>query len=157
MRSHASRRARAASSKDLVAAIRQHPNLAERLDLIVSVDTVGLPTAVAILVRMPEIGRVTREQAAALVKLAPYDDDSGDHLGVRHIEGGRERLRKSLYNAALAGVFHWNPQLIAIYRRLRTAGKPHKVALIACARKLLIYVNTVVARGTPWTAKLTPA
>ena len=142
--------------KELVAAIRQHRDLAERLDLIVSVDTVGLSTAVAILVRMPEIGRVTREQAAALVGLAPYDDDSGDQIGVRHIDGGRERLRKSLYNAALPGAFRWNPQLSAIYKRLTAAGKPHKVALIACARKLLIYVNTVVARGTPWTAKPSP-
>jgi transposase len=142
--------------KDLVAAIRQHRDLAQRLDLIVSVDTVGLPTAVAILVRMPEIGRITREQAVALVGLAPYDDDSGDQIGVRHIDGGRERLRKSIYNAALPGAFRWNPQLIAIYKRLTAAGKPHKVALVACARKLLIYVNTVVARGTPWTAKPTP-
>src|SRR3954468_11154385 len=117
--------------KDLVAVIRQHRDLAERLDLIASVDTVGLPTAVAILARMPEIGRVTREQAAALVGLAPYDDDSGDQIGVRHIDGGGERLRKSLYNAALAGAFHWNAPLIAIYKRLIAAGKPHKVALIA--------------------------
>ena len=62
-------------------------------------------------------------------------------------------MRKSLYTAALAAAFHWNPQLIAIYRRLIAAGKPHKVALIACARKLLIFVNTVVARGAPWTER----
>ena len=139
--------------KQLVAAIRQYPDLAERLELIASVDGVGLRTAVAILVRMPEIGRVTREQAAALVGLAPYDDDSGDQVGVRHIAGGRERLRKSLYSATLAAAFHWNAQLIAIYERLIAAGKSHKVALVACARKLLIFVNTVVARGTPWTPK----
>lgn len=137
--------------KALVAKIRQHRDLAERLDLIASIDGLGLRTAVAILVRMPEIGRVTREQAAALVGLAPYDDDSGDQVGVRHIDGGRERLRKSLYAAALAAAFHWNPQLNAIYRRLTASGKPHKVALVACARKLIIYANTVVERGTPWT------
>jgi transposase len=136
--------------KALVAAIRQHHDLARRLDLIASVDGVGLRTAVAILARMPEIGRITREQAAALVGLAPYDDDSGDQIGVRHIDGGRQRLRKSLYTAALAAAFHWNTQLIALYRRLTAAGKPHKVALVACARKLIIYVNTAVARGTPW-------
>ena len=82
-----------AELKELVAAIRQHRDLAERLDLIESVDGVGLKTAVAILVRMPEIGRVTREQAAALAGLAPYDDDSGERVGGRHIAGGRERLR----------------------------------------------------------------
>ena len=66
--------------KALAAAIRQHGDLAERLNLIESVDGVGLKTAVAILVRMPEIGRLTREQAAALAGLAPYDDDSATHL-----------------------------------------------------------------------------
>ena len=136
--------------KTLVAAIRQHCDLAERLDLILSIDGVGPRTAVAILVRMPEIGRITREQAASLAGLAPFDDDSADRVGTRHIEGGRERLRRSLYAAALPAAMHWNPQLIAFYRRLIAAGKPHKVALVACARKLLIFVNTVVERGTPW-------
>jgi len=136
--------------KQLVAAIREHRDLADRLDLIASVDGVGLRTAVAILVRMPEIGRITREQVAALVGVAPYDADSGGHVGLRHIEGGRERLRESLYAAALPAAFHWNPELIGIYKRLSAAGKPHKLALIACARKLIIFVNTVVARGTPW-------
>jgi transposase len=139
--------------KTLVSAIRQHQDLATRLDLIESVDGVGLRTAVAILVRMPEIGRLTRERAAALAGFAPYDDDSGDHVGVRHIAGGRKRLRRSLYAAALPAAHRWNPQLIALYRRLRAKGKVHKVALVACARKLLIYVNTVVERGTPWVAK----
>jgi transposase len=139
-----------AELKALVAAIRQYPDLAERLELIHSVGGAGLPTAVAILVRMPEIGQLTREQAAALAGLAPYDDDSGDQVGARHIDGGRERLRRALYMAALPASFRWNPQLIALYQRLRAAGKEHKRALIACARKLLIFVNTVVARGTPW-------
>jgi transposase len=136
--------------KALVAAIRHHPDLAQKLDLIASVDGIGAPTAVAILVRMPEIGRVSREQAAALVGLAPYDDDSGERHGHRHIDGGRERLRKALYNATLPAAYRWNAQLIAIKDRLLAAGKAHKVMLIACARKLLIFVNTVVARGTPW-------
>ena len=143
--------------KALVAAIRRYKDLAERLDLIASVEAVGLPTAVAILVRMPEIGRLTREQAAALAGLAPYDDDSGEHADARHIDGGRERLRKALYCAALPGAFRWNPQLMALYKRLTAKGKLHKVALIACARKLLIFVNTVVERGTPWTPKTGPA
>ena len=134
----------------LVVAIRRHRDLAERLDLIASVDGIGERTAVAILVRMPEIGTLTREQVAALAGLAPYDDDSGDRVGARHIEGGRERLRKSLYAAALSASFRWNPQLVAMYRRLIANGKEHKVALIACARKLLIYANMVVSRGTPW-------
>jgi transposase len=136
--------------KELFAAIRRHCDLAEKLDLIASVDGLGLRTAAAILVRMPEIGRLSREQVAALAGLAPYDDDSGDQVGARHIDGGRKRLRASLYAAALAAAFHWNAALKTIYRRLIAAGKPHKVALIACARKLLIYANAVVARGAPW-------
>ena len=139
--------------KRLVAAIRQHADLGARLDLINSVAGIGLPTAVAILVRMPEIGRISREQAAALAGLAPYDEDSGDFIGARHIEGGRERLRGALYCAALPASLRWNPQLIALYRRLTAAGKEHKRALIACARKLLIFANAVVARGTPWIAQ----
>jgi transposase len=136
--------------KALVEAIREHRDLAERLDLICSVSGAGLPTAVAILVRMPEIGKITREQAAALAGLAPYDDDSGERVGGRHIAGGRERLRRALYSAALPASMRWNPQLIALYKRLIAAGKEHKRALVACARKLLIFVNTVVARGMPW-------
>jgi transposase len=142
-----------AEFKALVAAIREHRDLATRLDLIHSVGGSGLPTAVAILIRMPEIGRVTREQAAALAGLAPYDDDSGDQVGVRHIDGGRERLRRALYTAALPASFRWNPQLMALYNRLIAAGKGHKRALIACARKLLVIINAVVARGTPWLAE----
>jgi transposase len=139
-----------AELKRLVAAIRQHDDLAQRLDLIASVDGVGLPTAVAILVRLPEIGRLSREEIAALAGLAPYDDDSGERRGDRHIAGGRERLRKTLYNATLAAAFHWNGQLIAFKDRLIAAGKLHKVMRVACARKLLIFINAVVARGTPW-------
>lgn len=139
-----------AGLKALVAAIRKHPDLARRLALINSVAGIGLPTAVAILVRLPEIGRITREQAVALAGLAPYDDDSGEQVGVRHIEGGRKRLRRALYTASLAASFRWNRQLIQLYQRLTAAGKQHKRALVACARKMLIFANTVVARGTPW-------
>jgi len=134
----------------LAAAIRQHPDLAQRLDLLCSIDGIGLPTALAILVRLPEIGRVSREEAAALAGLAPWDDESGERQGQRHIAGGRERLRRALYTAAFAASFHWNDQLKRRYRQLIAAGKAHKLALVACARKLLIYANAVVARGTPW-------
>ena len=139
--------------KDLVAAIRQHPDLAERLDLVASVDGIALRTATAIVVRMPEIGTLNRGQAVALSGLAPYDDDSGDHVGARHIAGGRERLRNNLYAAAWVASLRWNPELTALYKRLRARGKEHKVAVVACARKLLIYANAVVVRGTPWQSR----
>ncbi len=99
---------------------------------------------------MPELGQISREKAAALAGLAPFDDDSGKHKGQRHIAGGRGRLRRSLFVAALPAAFRWNDALGVLYRRLIAAGKPHNLALVACARKLLIYANTVVQRGTPW-------
>jgi transposase len=139
--------------KRLLAAIREHGDLAELLDLMVSVEGVAIKTAVSVLVRMPEIGSLSREKAAALVGLAPYDDDSGKRTGERHIAGGRERLRTALYAAALPAAFKWNPTLIALYRRLTANGKPHKKALVACARKLIVFLNTVVARRTPWIPK----
>ena len=130
--------------------IRQYDDLARRLDLIASVAGVGMKTAILILVRMPEIGRLSREEAAALVGVAPYDDDSGSRHGERHIRGGRKRVRAGVYAAALPASLRHNPLLKALYWRLRDAGKIHKVALVACARKLVIFINAVVARGTPW-------
>jgi transposase len=130
--------------------IRRHDDLARRLDLIESVAGIGMKTAILILVRMPEIGRVSREEATALAGLAPYDDDSGSRHGERHIRGGRKRLRAGVYAAALPASLRHNPLLKALYQRLRAAGKTHKVALVACARKLVIFANAVVARGTPW-------
>ena len=143
-------RRKKAELQTLAAAIREHEDLGKRLDLILSVDGIGLITAIAILVRLPEIGTVTREKIAALVGVAPYDNESSEQVRERHIRGGRGRLRKSLFCAALPASFRWNKQLIELYRRLRAAGKTHKVALIACVRKLLIFANTVVERGTPW-------
>ncbi|OKO66852.1 IS110 family transposase [Bradyrhizobium sp. NAS96.2] len=147
----ANRKAQARSAREtLREAMRAHVDLAAKLDLIVSVQGIAEKSAIAVLVRMPEIGTLSREQVAALAGLAPYDDDSGTRTGPRHIMGGRTRLRTSLYAAAFAATFHWNPHLKAFYARLRGNGKTHKMALVACARKLLIFINTVVARGTPW-------
>jgi transposase len=139
--------------KRMVAALRAHDDLARRLELVLSVPSIGERTAIALIIRMPELGRVSREQAAALAGLAPFDDDSGKHNGERHIAGGRRRLRRSLFAAALPAAFHWNKALIELYARLTKRGKAHNEALIACARKLLIYANTVVQRGTPWTER----
>ena len=140
-----------AQIRHLARQLRSHHDLAVRLDLVLSVPGIGERTAIALLIRMPELGRVSREEAAALAGLAPFDHDSGQYKGQRHIAGGRARLRHSLFAAALPAAFHWNKALIALYQRLTAAGKAHNAALIACARKLLIYANTVVQRGTPWT------
>ncbi len=144
---------RAAEIRLLLTELRRHKDLAHRLALIESVPGIGIRTALAVLIRMPEIGKLSREQIAALAGLAPFDQDSGTHHGRRRIAGGRKRLRKSLYAAALPAAFRWNPALIDLYRRLINDKKTHKAALIACARKLLIFANAVVARGTPWIKK----
>jgi transposase len=141
---------RAVEMLRIVKALRAHADLARRFHLVLSVPGIGERTAIAIIVRMPELGRISREEAAALAGLAPFDHDSGVFKGQRHIAGGRGRLRRSLFAAALPAAFRWNKALIELYARLIARGKVHKVALIACARKLLIYANTVVQRGTPW-------
>ena len=133
----------------LAEVLRAHADLARRLALVMSVPGIGERTALTLIIRMPELGRVSREEAAALAGLAPFDDNSGQHRGQRHIAGGRGRVRRALF-AALPAAFHWNPALIALYDRLKAKGKAHKAALTACARKLLIYANAVVQRGTPW-------
>jgi len=134
----------------LIAALRGHTDLAQRFDLVLSIPAIGERTAVSLVVRMPELGQVRREEAAAIAGLAPFVHQSGKHQGETHIGGGRARLRRALYMPAMVGAFRWNPSLKALYARLTARGKPAKSALIACARKLLTMANAVVARGTPW-------
>jgi transposase len=144
-------KARKAAQTRLIAKhLRAHNDLAKRLDLVLSIPGIGERTALALIIRMPELGQISREEAAALAGLAPFDDDSGKYKGQRHIAGGRGRLRRSLFAASLPAAFRWNKALIDLYGRLIAKGKAHNAALIACARKLLIYANTVVQRGTPW-------
>ena len=135
--------------KGLIADLRTHPDFAERLDLLLTIPGIGAPTAVHLVVQMPELGRLSREEAAALAGLAPFDDDTGQHSGERHIMGGRARVRTALYAAALpasfAGTRPSSPAHPAAGERPR-----HKQALVACARKLLVYANAVLARGTAW-------
>jgi transposase len=139
--------------RDIAKQLRAHRDLAARLDLVLSIPGIGERTALALLIRMPELGRISREEAAALAGLAPFDNDSGQQKGQRRIAGGRARLRRSLFAAALPAAFRWHKALIALYQRLTAAGKAHNAALVACARKLLIYANTVVQRGSPWTER----
>lgn len=148
---------RADELRRLIAALRSHADLARRFELVLSVPGIGERTALALVLRMPELGAVSREQAAALAGLAPFVQQSGRWTGETHIAGGRSRLRRSLYAAALPAAFRWNLALKALYRRLMGRGKAHAVALVACARKLLIFANTVVTRGTPWTERTAEA
>lgn len=142
--------ARARALKRLTHALCRHDDLAARRELLISIPGLGERTALALLLRLPELGTLSRQQIAALAGLAPFADDSGQRSGERHIAGGRSRVRKSLYAAALPAAFQWNQALVAFYTRLTATGKPHKLALVACARKLLVFANAVLARNTPW-------
>jgi transposase len=144
-----SRRA-AAERLLLQTAVRRHADLAARLDLAMTIPAIGPRTALTLIVRMPELGTLSREAAASLAGVAPFLHTSGRWKGETHIGGGRAQVRKALFMAAMAGAYRWNPALKAVRIRLLGRGKPALSVIVACARKLLIYSNAVLARQTPW-------
>jgi transposase len=134
----------------IAAVIQAHPGFTARASLIASVPGLGGQSVAGVLAWMPELGRISNRAAAALVGLAPYDDDSGEHSGQRHIKGGRQELRNLIYMATLGAATRHNPVLKAHYQHLRAKGKKAKVALVACMRKLIVILNTMLARGQTW-------
>lgn len=137
----------------LEARMRKDDQLANRLDLLMSIPGLGQRTAIGFLIRMPELGSLAREEAASLAGLAPHLHESGAFKGECHIHGGRARLRTTAFRAAFTGAMHWNEDLKIFYARLRSHGKAHTAAVTACARKLVILANAILARGTPWVDK----
>ena len=121
--------------------IEQSPRLTAKAEKLISIKGIGLRTAALLLAQMPELGQLNRREVAALVGVAPFNRDSGKLRGKRAIYGKRRFVRHGLYMAALVAARH-NPILRAFYQRLRTAGKPAKVALTATMRKLLIVLNS---------------
>ena len=119
-------------------------------ELLRSVPGVGPVSARTLLAELPELGSLTRRQAAALVGVAPFNHDSGKMRGKRAVGGGRAALRACLYMAAVAAVRAGNPAIAGFYGRLRTAGKPAKLALTACVRKLVVTLNAMLRTGTAW-------
>jgi transposase len=124
----------------------QHADLSA---LLQSVKGVGPTTTSTLIAELPELGLLTRKQITSLVGLAPLNRDSGTFRGQRHIFGGRSSVRRVLYLAALVAT-RFNPAIKACYKRLVAAGKPKKVALVACMRKLLITLNAIARTKTPW-------
>ena len=118
-------------------------------DLLRSVPGVGPITARTLLAELPELGTLDRRAIAALVGVAPFNCDSGQYRGQRHIWGGRASVRTALYMAAVSAARH-NPTLATFYRRLRAAGKPAKVALVATMRKLLTILNAMLKQHARW-------
>jgi transposase len=136
--------------RDLDGAVRASPVWRAKEELLRSVPGVGPVSARTLLAHLPELGSLTRRQAAALVGVAPFNRDSGRMRGRRTIWAGRAALRACLYMAAVAAARGSNPALAGFYRRLRLAGKPAKVALTACMRKLVVTLNAMLRTDTAW-------
>jgi transposase len=127
--------------------IDRDDDLKARCTKVQTVKGVGAVTARVLVTELPELGHATRRQIAALVGVAPFNDDSGQHQGLRYIRGGRASVRRTLYMAALVATRH-NAIIRSHYQHLLQRGKPKKVALVACMRKLLIHLNTLLI-GNP--------
>src|SRR6185295_4548901 len=118
-------------------------------DLLRSVPGIGPVVSRTLLAELPELGRLSHKEIAALVGVAPLNRDSGTLRGKRLVYGGRAPVRAALFMAALVAC-KCNPVIRTFYQRLRAAGKPAKVALTACMRKLLIILNAIARSGRPW-------
>lgn len=138
-----------ATNKDIDRGIKESPVWREHDNLLRSVPGVGRVTTMTLIAELPELGKLTRRQIAMLVGLAPLNHDSGNMNGKRQIWGGRASVRAALYMAAFNAV-RCNPVIRSMYERLIAAGKARKVALIACARKLLTILNAMAGSKTPW-------
>jgi transposase len=134
----------------IAARIEQTAQFAERAAIIASVPGLGPASAAGLVAFLPELGSAGGKAAAALVGVAPYDDDSGKHHGRRFIRGGRQKLRNLLFLPIVGAATRCNPVLKAYYKRLTAKGKPAKVALIACMRKLIVILDTMIARRERW-------
>ena len=133
----------------LVTAIRESAVWRAKDDLLRAVPGVGRVLATTLLADLPELGRLSRREIAALVGVAPLNRDSGSFRGQRSVWGGRSTVRTALYMSALAAA-RSNPPVKALYERLVQKGKPKKVVLVACMRKLLVTCNAVVRDGAAW-------
>lgn len=134
---------------DIEETVRGSPVWCEKEELLASVKGVGSVTARTMLAELPELGSLNRRQIAALAGLAPFTRQSGRWRGKSFIGGGRASVRTALFMAAMTAMRH-NPVLRAFHQRLRAAGKPKLVALIAVARKLLTILNAILKSQTPW-------
>lgn len=133
--------------------IQDSPLWRAQEELLTSVPGIGPQTARLLIARLGELGALSAKEIAALVGLAPFAQESGRWRGVRRIRGGRADVRTGLYMATLAAI-RCNPIVRPIYQRLVAAGKPKKVALTACMRRLLVIVNAMVRHQTRWQASL---
>lgn len=139
----------AAINRDLNKLIRKSPLWCEKDKILQSFPGVGPVTASSLIADLPELGTLNRREIAALVGLAPLNCDSGAYTGKRKIWGGRAALRSTLYMCALTASSH-NPVIRPFYQKLLRAGKPSKVALTACMRRILVILNAMMRSGCCW-------
>lgn len=130
-------------------AIKTTPEDKARAALLRTVPGIGPVTAATLIGELPELGKLDRRRLSALIGLAPMNRDSGRQSGKRSTKGGRGDIRRVLYMAALAAR-RWNPVIRAFGQRLEAAGKPFKVVMTACMRKMLVILNAMVLAGTAW-------
>jgi transposase len=135
--------------KEIHSLILKHQPWATKRALIITVKGIADNIAAVILADLPELGTLNPKQISALVGLAPFNFDSGQMKGSRHIFGGRSSVRCALYQAARVAAKH-NPYIKSLYQRLIAKGKPTQVALIACARHLLVMLNAMIRDNLPW-------
>ena len=135
--------------------IRQNPPLEDKYDLLGTVPGVGLILTATLLSGLPELGQLNRKEVAALVGVAPYNHDSGAMRGRRRIAGGRAAVRTVLYMATVSAL-KCNPVIRAYKEHLVSQGKPTKVAIVACMRKLLTILNAMLRDRKPWCAPVVP-
>jgi transposase len=138
---------------DLDQRVRESPFWRARDELLRSVPGVGPGLSRTLIADLPELGSLSRQEIAALAGVAPLNRDSGRSRGRRSTWGGRASVRAALYMAAVAST-RWNPVIQEFYLRLRATGKPAKVALVACMRKLLVILNSMVRHNRPWSPAL---
>ncbi len=143
----------ASNDTDTDAALRTSGVWLDKVQLLESVPGIGRVISLNLVATLPELGTLNRRQISALVGVAPFNRDSGQVRGRRCIYGGRTTTRRALYMAALVGARH-NPVLRSFYQRLRAAGKPAKVALVACMRKLVTILNVMVRENAAWNPRL---
>jgi len=129
------------------------PQWKKQRDLLMSAKGVGKVVAYTLMSELPELGKLNRKEIAALVGVAPINRDSGNYHGTRRIYGGRRKVRTVLYVSMLSAIQH-DPKIRSMYERLVAAGKPKKVALVACLRKQLTILNTMMKNGTHWDEKM---
>jgi transposase len=141
---------------DLTAKLRSSVAWKAKDELYRSMPGIGPVNSHMLMACLPELGQLNRQQISALVGVAPFNRDSGTFKGKRRIWGGRAQVREMLFMAATTAI-RWNPVIRSFYEQLTARGKPHKVAIVACMRKMLVILNTMAKTNTAWSPPLKTA